>query len=347
MKRGIIEWKDFSELVRRWAAEREVIAPVRREAVELSPVGSADEIALDSRNTQSPAKRHFFRPSEALLRFDFRAAPERQVVEAESHVRPAVLCGIRPCEARSLTLLDRVFLREPYCDPYYLRRRENTTVVVLGCTSAGPTCFCTSVGGGPDDRTGADLFLTEIAQGQNAPTARYLLDVVTERGAALLEGFDVVEADAGEIERASRNAIELTATMKTVADLERIRTAAQMAFDDPVWQAICLSCVGCAACAFLCPTCHCFDIQDEVSGGRGQRVRNWDACSFAHFTLHASGHNPRTERHQRCRQRILHKFAWFPENFGAAACVGCGRCIRACPMGNDIRRWLDAIGKIV
>ncbi len=347
MRRGTITREDLNELIRRWTAERKVIAPVRRDVVELSPVGSADEIAMDYSNTQLPTKRHFFRPSEVLLRFDLRAAPDRHVVEAESDADPTVLFGVRPCEARSHTLLDRVFLREPYCDPYYQQRRANTAVVVLGCTSAGPTCFCTSVGGGPNDHAGADLFLTEIEHGREAHAAIYLLDVVTERGASLLTGFDLPEADAGLIEHASRAAAELAATLKTIADLERIRTAAQTAFDDPVWQAICLSCVGCAACAFLCPTCHCFDIQDEVSGGRGRRVRNWDACSFAHFTLHASGHNPRPERHQRCRQRILHKFTWFPENFGAAACVGCGRCIRACPMGNDIRRWLEAIGKKV
>jgi hypothetical protein len=42
-----------------------------------------------------------------------------------------------------------------------------------------------------------------------------------------------------------------------------------------------------------CPTCWCFDIQDETRGKSGVRMRNWDSCMYPLFTLHGSGHNPR------------------------------------------------------
>ena len=43
----------------------------------------------------------------------------------------------------------------------------------------------------------------------------------------------------------------------------------------------------------VCPTCHCFDIQDETQGDYGRRVRNWDNCMSWLFTMHGTGHNPR------------------------------------------------------
>jgi ferredoxin len=57
---------------------------------------------------------------------------------------------------------------------------------------------------------------------------------------------------------------------------------------------------------------------------------------FAHFTREASGHNPRTKKWQRLKNRIGHKFVWYPERYGEAACTGCGRCIRYCPVSVEI-----------
>jgi len=83
------------------------------------------------------------------------------------------------------------------------------------------------------------------------------------------------------------------------------------------------------------------DIQDENSRNRGRRVRLWDSCMFPLFTLHTSGHNPRTSGRERMRQRIMHKFNYFNANNGQIACVGCGRCIRECPVNMDIREILS------
>ena len=56
------------------------------------------------------------------------------------------------------------------------------------------------------------------------------------------------------------------------------------------------------------------------------------------FTQHASGHNPREEGAARTRQRIMHKFSFFPRGeAGAWMCVGCGRCIASCPTGRSLK----------
>ena len=64
---------------------------------------------------------------------------------------------------------------------------------------------------------------------------------------------------------------------------------------------------------------------------------------FPLFTLHASGANPRQSGKERMRQRVMHKFKYFVDNNGKAACTGCGRCIRYCPVNLDIRDVLNIL----
>jgi ferredoxin len=106
-------------------------------------------------------------------------------------------------------------------------------------------------------------------------------------------------------------------------------------------------CLGCAQCAFVCPTCHCFDIVDEQSGSTtGRRAKNWDACQFSLFTKHASGHNPRDNQEKRYRQRISHKFKYYMDKFDEILCTGCGRCARGCPVSLDILQIVEEINSL-
>ncbi|MDZ7698785.1 MAG: 4Fe-4S dicluster domain-containing protein [Deltaproteobacteria bacterium] len=98
------------------------------------------------------------------------------------------------------------------------------------------------------------------------------------------------------------------------------------------------ACLNCGTCTYLCPTCWCFDIQDEILSKQGDRIRNWDSCMFPLFTLHGSGHNPRDQKHQRVRQRFMHKLKYYVDKYqNGIQCSGCGRCVRYCPVNIDIR----------
>jgi len=109
-------------------------------------------------------------------------------------------------------------------------------------------------------------------------------------------------------------------------------------YEAPFWEEIAFACINCGTCTYLCPTCWCFDIQDENYGKNGVRIRNWDSCMYPLFTKHTTGHNPRGDKVQRVRQRFMHKLKYFVDKYEKGImCTGCGRCVRQCPVNIDIR----------
>ena len=174
------------------------------------------------------------------------------------------------------------------------------------------------------------------------PTAdeEYVVEAVTEKGEAFVAEYSGVLPDGRD--GASRRLWKSEAPR---ADVTKARKWLESNFDSPLWKARLERCLGCGVCTYYCPTCHCFDIQDEADRGSGERVRGWDSCSFALFTKHAGGHNPRPDRASRWRQRIIHKFSYYPSLFGVIACTGCGRCGRLCPVDLGVEETLKAVSQ--
>ncbi|MDD3470741.1 MAG: 4Fe-4S dicluster domain-containing protein [Thermoguttaceae bacterium] len=240
---------------------------------------------------------------------------------------PQVVMGAAPCDAASLAILDAVFHWD-YQDEFFDHHKARTTVVTLACQKADGHCFCTSVGGSPKDERGSDAMLFDLGDG------RYEVRCLTEKGKSLF---------AGKTTEGNAKPTEFAGPEKTF-DVEKIRQFLETGFADSIWQEVSLRCIGCGTCAYLCPTCHCFDIVDErATRTTGNRVKNWDSCQFGLFTQHASGHNPRADQGQRQRQRILHKFMIYPDKFGSFLCTGCGNCSRRCPVGLGVKPVLAAI----
>jgi sulfhydrogenase subunit beta (sulfur reductase) len=319
----------------------QVFAPVLRDEILcLEPVESADEITLEFTNSRQAPKEIFFPRSEVL--FSYR---EGKVIPVELSEERRVVFAMRPCDARSAVLLDNVFDADAdeapvggasYQDPYYMNRRRNTVLMGLACNQPMSTCFCTSVGGGPFSTDGLDLLWTDLGD-------RYLVEAITERGEALIaHSPHMREARSEDIDQKAEIAARAERAVSG-PDVQGVKEKLDRMYDSAFWQDVHLKCLGCGACTYLCPTCHCFDIVDEGDRDQGRRVRNWDTCQFSLFTLHASGHNPRPSGKERMRQRTMHKFNYFVENFDAIACVGCGRCVRECPVNLDIRAVLNGI----
>ena len=332
----------LADLLRQLAGEKtRVIAPANRgaftEFAEIRDLGEAD---LSRVNTRGSIKQFFMPPSETILKYS-RDGKAVKLDRAEPpKPRPTVIVGGRPCDAASLPIVDKVF-RWDCDDQFWLVRREATVVMSISCTDCDECCFCTALGLAPHSTEGSDLLLTPIAKDE------YLVEAVTDKGRALVKAnkdlFPERNGAALDKNAACKAAL---AKLPPAMDLGKVKAWLDNHFDDEFWGEASLKCIGCGCCTFLCPTCHCFDIVDEATGDRGLRRKNWDACQFAQFTLHASGHNPRPDRASRWRQRVMHKFSYYVDRFGPRLCVGCGRCIRSCPVQMNISQQLRTIEKM-
>ncbi len=362
MKSGtkFISNADLSAWLGELAASFRVVAPrVEGSSVVYRDFDPATPPELFRKPTES-AKHVLFPRSEELFSFAYKkpafgvpkmgeevkndeqpSAPPKLEVAPPADPRPTVIFGLPGCDAGGVTTFDPIYNGRRFPDVYYLKKREATILIARACNEVLSTCFCTWVGGSPANRNDADVLATQLPEG-------WLLEPLTERaekvmGSGLLKNGQDVQATAAEtLHKAAGAAIG------EVPDLNGCDGALLKLFDDAdFWWEESAGCIACGGCTYLCPTCHCFSITDETAGSAGLRMRSWDTCMAALYTLEASGHNPRTQKAARLRNRVGHKFSYFVRNNeGAISCCGCGRCIKSCPSSVDIRRIvLNALAK--
>ncbi len=308
-----------------------VVAPRMNAGIPLyEPLTSAGEMVTGQLPRRS-AKEAFFPLCEDIMSY-VKEGQRVNLVDIDPTTFPeTVLVGVRPCDAAAIPVLDAVFSWD-YKDEFFLERRKRTTIIGLACTQADDACFCTAVGLSPGEPKGSDLFLTPLEGGG------YTCETHGDKGEQLINSHKEL---FGEQNGAKQ--LPLAEPQGDKIDLKRVKAWLDDHFEDPSWDSIAARCVGCGACAFVCPACHCFDIVDEGTEKKGKRRKSWDACGFWKFTHHASGHNPRDLQPKRYRNRIMHKFKYYDDKFGQTLCSGCGRCIRLCPVGIDIKAIIEAI----
>jgi sulfhydrogenase subunit beta (sulfur reductase) len=315
------------------------------DAIELpvfQEIQPGEEHAIGDGLPINGVKEFLFVKHEPL--FAFQQNDKKVELTPVSHDFPkTVIIGVRPCDAASVASLNAVFsaANEGYDDTLFSKRLEQTAFITYSCTEPDPSCFCTSVGVTPDSNQGSDLHITEIGNG------KLHIEEVSKAGKELAKILQPILVDEGDIIARDQAGKEVLKKINRQRRVEPVRGWLDdtMNFDDEMWQRLGEKCLGCGACSFVCPTCHCFDIVDEKRAGKGYRVKFWDSCQFDHFTLHASGHNPRDRQYKRYRNRFSCKFKIYQEKFQAQGCVGCGRCIRSCPVNLDITEYMQEVAQ--
>jgi len=334
-----IKKDQVKSLLDKLAQSNQLIAPIQSEGITLfKPVKSGEGVVLDYQNALVPPKDFFFPQSEKMFTYD-TTDPSWAITPVEG-VPNRVLFGARPCDVKSILLLDKVFDAE-FRDDYYLDKRNKTTIVALSCTDARHTCFCGAFGISPGEAEGADILLTDLGD-------RYLAEVLTEKGEALVSACSSLFADDdGNGPAAKEKAVAPAKEKQMQISLEGVKEKLDNMFDHPIWDTESLRCIGCGTCTFVCPTCHCFDIVDfNNQSSIGYRYRCADSCQFANFTRAAGGHQPRPSKKERTRQRFMHKLRYFVDRYGDFGCVGCGRCVEKCPVNLDIAQIINKVKEV-
>lgn len=288
-------------------------------------------------NTNRSAKDFFFPQTENL--YDVKMNGKSiEIKDTREECEDFTVFGVRACDVRSFSILDKVYLVDPI-DSYYKNRREHATIISLACNRPEETCFCQSFGINAAEPEG-DAVAWIIGDD-------LYIEAKTHKGQALLKKVEtVLDSTDNKAVESAKKAIETVMSKLPLANVsfEGLKDSDLLdLFKSEKWSGLSESCIGCGTCTFVCPTCQCYDIREFDTGNGVKKFRCWDSCMYSDFTKMAHG-NPRTSQLERFRQRFMHKLVYFPDNNnGEFGCVGCGRCLAKCPISMNIVKVAKAL----
>ncbi len=368
--------EDLNAILAELAQEGKLIAPVKirpaspvprpeTEEVLFRKVTDVQQICPDTAyvNAFIPPKEFLLPARQRLLRY--RLSDGSVAIEvAEEEVAEQVIFGIRSCDVAAIDYLTRflsgeMFGRPDLADGLFMKRRRNLTILSVVCQQPADTCMCVCCEGGPALEKGYDWQLTRLSNG-------WLVEVGSEKGWALVERFrqwvkiapeEAVKEKEQRVQQVVANFYRFSP--HRVQTMAASRMLSKGRLEHAFWQKVGERCVECGGCAFICPTCYCFNVADlpaepitveseegtllplapgaptkVPTEGTWERVRCRDCCMLAGYVRHAGGIYPRRTTGERCLTRFFHKLSWqFHFRMGRLGCTGCGRCIVAC-MGN-------------
>ena len=355
--RFILQRSDFHKLLDALRIkEYQIYGPqVQNSAIVLDEVSQVDDLPVGISDLQGKASYHLKKRDDGLL-FGFVVGPQSwkkflyppmqelcaahkthtgwKIVSTQEDVPKMAFLGVRPCELYALNILDRVLIEGDYQDPNYKSRRQNTVIIAVNCIEPGNNCFCASMNIGPKAQSGYDVALTEMADEKEH---YFLVELGSETGAYILSEIPLIKAEQHHIDDAANTLARAALKMVKTVNTEGLKELLQRNLEHPQWKEIAASCLTCANCTMVCPTCFCTTIEDytDLHGKKASRCRKWDSCfTMAYSYIH--GGSVRYSVEARYRQWMTHKFANWLDQFGVFGCVGCGRCITWCPAGIDI-----------
>jgi len=330
MKIGFVSHSGLQSFIKHISDSYECYAPQKSfEKYHLKKVEDISSIELFGIRTEEPISSFFFPPREKLA------------TNEATNANKAIL-GLKGCDISALKILDWVFLKGAFIDPYYSLKRSGTLIVSTDCTDFSENCFCSLIGEKPYPEDGFDINISLTKDG-------YLLSAGSELGEELLIRQHIHDATSAQIEEMKFERAELKESQYRNLK-EKGFSFNYLSLDyvikngknSQVWDEESKKCVECGACTFVCPTCHCFLLSPDAEG-YFSKIRNWDSCLYYGFARVAGGANPRGKLRDRLRNRFVKKFVFFPEVLDRLGCTGCGRCVEACLGNIDIRKVLEEV----
>ena len=285
--------------------------------------------------------KKYLHPADLCLWRANREGPGLQIQDKKPDVPKLAFLGVRACELHAITIQDKVLTQGTFRDPSYHSRRENVFIIAVNCTQPGGTCFCKSMGTGPQVSSGFDLALTEILANDRHD---FLVEVGTVRGAELLQEVPHQKATEDDQRIGAEIVAQAAERMGRHLDTKEIKELFYRSYEHPRWDEVAERCLNCANCTMVCPTCFCTTVEDvtDLAGTQAERWRKWDSCFTTDFS-YIHGGSVRASRKSRYRQWLTHKLATWFDQFGSSGCVGCGRCITWCPVAIDLTEEVLAI----
>jgi NAD-dependent dihydropyrimidine dehydrogenase PreA subunit len=322
-----------------------VVGPVHTESgYAFDDITQAEQLQLDYTTTILPPKKYFLPQREVLFHYETGPNGEGQrrieVKPIYQGVEPTVIFGIHTCDMHGIMLYDKVF-SEGFEDEHYMARREQLIMIGIECLRpCDETSFCKDMG----TLTAPpiyDLHMTDVDD-------CYLIDSGTEKGERLLLDYaDVKMATTEDIQKLGKVLSAKWPLFRHHLKMSKDQTPSllTLGYNARIWEELGERCLACGSCTNVCPTCFCFDVQDEtdINMTDGERVRVWDSCQLSEFAMVAGGHNFRGTKAARVRHRLMRKGKYIKQVHGITGCVGCGRCERACLVNITIPGTLNAL----
>ena len=288
------------------------------------PIESPEELCLDFDCTAIPPKKYFLPPKETLLQFAL--APDLEITPLIEN-DPFILFGVHPYDIKAINQMDRIFSRG-VPDPHYLKRREAALIIGVDPVKVAPRSFWADMGAATVSE-GFDLMFTDMGED-------FIVEIGTNKGRSLLEEHAkprlATRDDARERVKIRSRISHICKKRGFAFPKREIPKLLEHSWEKLLWEEQASKCLSCGTCNLVCPTCYCFDVQDDMDLdlAHGERIRRWDGCLLNDFAMVATGENFRETRASRYRHRFFRKGLYLFKVLDDMACVGCGRCASAC-----------------
>ena len=282
---------------------------------------------FDVRNDILPPKQYSFPPREEIFNYDKKTGR----VSVLKPKKKVLLFGLNLDDLEAMTQLDGV-MKKPKTDNFYFQRKNKE--MRIGLTDV-------SIKGAPP---GGDLILEKINSRQ------YRVLAWTPQGEKIAgQNKFFKKIKNPKIKNYPDRSRPMKKLKELLLDSEFLADAMTWSWknDSKIWEELAEICLGCGICAYVCPLCYCFSVEDraKIDGKECVRYRQWDACTLPEFARISGGHNFHKTLKERYYNWFYHKFVRGYKEYGKSLCVACGRCQKYCPAGINIETWITKIIK--